>query len=113
MLRFTASFCVVVPPTVFSPAFGKCSARLRSSFLSNDSDLWKIHPTTTMRVPVDVVVHAFATSMLGMMTWWLEQGTQYSAEEVSSYFRDLFFNGMLGVLEKPGEPPFYPPSGQE
>ena len=72
----------------------------------------KNSPATTLRIPADVVVHAFATSMLGMMTWWLEQGTQYSAEEVSSYFRDLFFNGMLGVLEKPGVSPTPASSGQ-
>jgi hypothetical protein len=73
----------------------------------------KNSPSTIMRIPADVVVHAFATSMLGMMTWWLEQGTQYSAEEVSSYFRDLFFNGLLGVLEKPDGSPIPAPSGQE
>lgn len=71
-------------------------------------------PATTLRVPLDVVVHAFAASMLAMMTWWLEQGKQYSAEEVSSYFRNLFFNGMLSVLGMPEMPATFPlPPAQE
>lgn len=50
-------------------------------------------------IPLDVVAHAFATSMLGLMTWWLEQGIPYSAEQISSYFRILFFSGALSVLD--------------
>lgn len=50
------------------------------------------------RVPADVMFHAFAASLLGLMTWWLEQGMQYSPEQISVYFRDLFFNGALDVL---------------
>ena len=60
------------------------------------------------RVPLEVTVHAFAASMLGMMTWWLEQAKQYTPEEISSYFRDLFFNGALASL---GQADFLPFAG--
>lgn len=63
------------------------------------------------RVPLEVTVHAFAASMLGMMTWWLEQAKQYTPEEISSYFRDLFFNGALASLGQADFLPFAGPTG--
>lgn len=63
----------------------------RFSSLKNPPDL-------APRIPAEVMSHAFAASLLGLMTWWLEEGMQYTPEQISLYFRDLFFNGALDVL---------------
>jgi AcrR family transcriptional regulator len=55
-------------------------------------------PASASRVPPDVMIHQFTAALLGLMTWWLDQGMHYSPEQISLYFRDLFFNGALDVL---------------
>jgi AcrR family transcriptional regulator len=72
----------------------------RFSSLKNPPDL-------APGIPTEVTVHAFAASLLGLMTWWLEQGMHYTPEQISVYFRDLFFNGALDVLGDLKVPPVF------
>jgi hypothetical protein len=51
-----------------------------------------------LQIPMDVFVNYFAGSLLGMLTWWLEQGAPYSPEEMTAMFRILFFQGANEVL---------------
>lgn len=44
-------------------------------------------------IPIEVLVNFFSTSMLGMLTWWLENGMPYSPEEMADIYRRLFFYG--------------------
>lgn len=50
------------------------------------------------QIPMDVFVNYFAGSLLGMLTWWLEQGAPHSPEEMTEMFRLLFFQGANEVL---------------
>lgn len=54
----------------------------------------KFHP----QVPLNVFAHYFAGSMLGLLTWWLEQDMPYAPEEMTDMFQKMFFFGGLSVL---------------
>jgi AcrR family transcriptional regulator len=49
-------------------------------------------------VPMDVFVHYFSGSLLGIMTWWLEEEKPYSPEEMAQMFQLMFFQGALKAL---------------
>ncbi len=44
-------------------------------------------------IPIEVLTNFFSTSLLGMLTWWLENGMPYSPEEMADIYRRLFFFG--------------------
>lgn len=44
-------------------------------------------------VPVEVFSNYIASSLLGLVRWWLEDGASYSPEEMANMFRLLFFQG--------------------
>lgn len=49
-------------------------------------------------IPTEVLINFFSTSMLGMLTWWLENGMPYSPEEMADMYRRLFFFGAGQVV---------------
>lgn len=49
-------------------------------------------------LPLEVFTNYFAGSLLGMLTWWLEEARPYEPEEMTDMFRQLFFNGATETL---------------
>ena len=43
----------------------------------------------TPPVPVEVTAHFLASALLGVLTWWLESDTPYSAEDMGRMFHCL------------------------
>jgi AcrR family transcriptional regulator len=52
----------------------------------------------TMSVPMEYFANYFASSLLGVVTWWLENGLPYSPEEMAGMFQKMFFMGAFHVL---------------
>jgi AcrR family transcriptional regulator len=52
-------------------------------------------------IPIEVFSNYFAGSLLGLLTWWLENGMPYPPEEMAEMYRKLFFNGARQVLGLP------------
>lgn len=46
-------------------------------------------------IPIDFMTNYFAGALLTVVTWWLENNTPYSVEEMTTMFRDLIFNGFI------------------
>jgi AcrR family transcriptional regulator len=55
----------------------------------------------SMNVPIEYFANYFASSLLGVVTWWLENGTPYSPEEMADMFQKMFFMGALHALGAP------------
>lgn len=53
------------------------------------------------QVPLDVIANYYAGSVIGLVTWWLENDTPYSAGQMAEYFQQLFFPGLMQVLGLP------------
>lgn len=53
------------------------------------------------KVPLDVIANYYAGSVIGLVTWWLENDMPYSAAQMAEYFQQLFFPGLMQVLGLP------------
>lgn len=53
------------------------------------------------QVPLDVIANYYAGSVMGLVTWWLENDTPYTPEQMAGYFQQLFFPGLMQVLGLP------------
>lgn len=53
------------------------------------------------QVPIEIFLNYFAGSLLGLVTWWLENDMPYPPEEMAEMFRTLFFQGARQVLGLP------------
>lgn len=53
---------------------------------------------STPTVPAEVVTRFFVNSLLGMHTWWLDEGSRYTAEEVDRMFRALTRPGIAAAV---------------
>ncbi len=49
-------------------------------------------------VPPGVISRYVVNSMLGLLTWWLDEGGRYSPEEVDRMFRILIKPGIVAAL---------------
>ncbi|MEU0932545.1 MULTISPECIES: TetR/AcrR family transcriptional regulator [unclassified Embleya] len=49
----------------------------------------------TPRVPLDVVARAWTGELVGVLTWWVEADTGYSATEITTHLRDLSVYGRV------------------
>lgn len=54
------------------------------------------HPGV-FQVPLKAVSSYFAASLLGFLTWWLEEDIPYPPEEASRFFTQLFLFGVRGL----------------
>jgi hypothetical protein len=54
-----------------------------------------------VQVPLDVIANYYAGSVMGLVTWWLENDTPYTPERMAGYFQQLFFPGLMQVLGLP------------
>ena len=53
---------------------------------------------TSTAVPPAVITLSVVNSLLGMLTWWLDEGSRYSAEEVDRMFRVMVKPGIAAAL---------------
>jgi AcrR family transcriptional regulator len=49
--------------------------------------------------PLEVVTNFLAGSLLGLLTWWLEERPSYTPEQMADMFRRLFLDGVRETLE--------------
>ncbi len=49
-------------------------------------------------VPVEVFSNYFAGSLLGVLTWWLENNMPYPAEKIASIYQQLVYSSANAVL---------------
>lgn len=49
----------------------------------------------TPRIPLDVVARAWTGELIGLLTWWVENDTGYSAAEITAHLRDLSVYGRV------------------
>ncbi|MFF8281228.1 TetR/AcrR family transcriptional regulator [Streptomyces albus] len=61
----------------------------------------------TPRIPLEVVARAWTGELIGLLTWWVENDTGYSAAEITAHLRDLSVYGRvwatgLTPLDAPG-----------
>jgi AcrR family transcriptional regulator len=53
------------------------------------------------RIPLKVAASYFSTSLLGFITWWLENDMPYPPEKMKEMFIDLFFMGARQAMGVP------------
>jgi AcrR family transcriptional regulator len=53
---------------------------------------------TSTAVPPTVITLNVVNSLLGLLTWWLDEGSRYSAEEVDRMFRVMVKPGIAAAL---------------
>jgi len=53
---------------------------------------------STPAVPLVVITRYLVNSMLGLLTWWLDEGSRYSPAEVDRMFRVLITPGIAAAL---------------
>ncbi len=46
-------------------------------------------PKKKQPIPVDVFVQYMVSTLLGLLTWWLDNDISYSAEQMNEYYRKL------------------------
>ncbi len=49
-------------------------------------------------VPIEVLSNYIASSMMGMITWWLENDQPYTADEMHYFFQQLNFRGTAQTM---------------
>jgi AcrR family transcriptional regulator len=54
-----------------------------------------------LEVPIDLLAAYFSGALLSCVDWWLEQGSEYSPEEMTRMFQRLFFPGARTILGMP------------
>lgn len=61
-------------------------------------------------VPLEVAVQYLVSSLLGLLTWWLDEDLPYPAEEMDGLFKRLTAPGLtsIGVTIRPLEPAVRP-----
>ncbi|MEV0123079.1 TetR/AcrR family transcriptional regulator [Streptomyces sp. NPDC050703] len=47
------------------------------------------------RIPLDVVARAWTGELVGLLTWWVENDTGYSAADITAHLRDLSVYGRV------------------
>ncbi len=53
---------------------------------------------TQAPVPIEVLGNYIASSMMGLITWWLENDQPFSAEEMHAFFKQLNFQGVAQTM---------------
>lgn len=56
-------------------------------------------PAAGSRVPLDVIGHFIAGSLVAMVTWWLEHDMPYSADEMADLFSALVMPGVIAQVQ--------------
>ncbi len=56
-------------------------------------------PSRKGAVPLDVAAHHLTSSLMALMTQWLDQDLPYTAEEMAAMWRRLVLPGLAGALQ--------------
>ncbi|HEY5997864.1 MAG TPA: TetR/AcrR family transcriptional regulator [bacterium] len=54
------------------------------------------------QVPIDVTVRWYVSSLLSLLTWWLDANVPFPAEHLAEYFRLLTAPGLVAALDGDG-----------
>ena len=57
-------------------------------------------PKKKQPVPLDVFVHYLFSAFLGLLTWWLDNDSPYSAEQMNDFYRQLVQPGVDAVVRQ-------------
>jgi AcrR family transcriptional regulator len=57
-----------------------------------------VAPDQSLALPREVIIGYLESTLVALLTWWLEHGTARSAAEMSAMFRSLVLPGMLEAL---------------
>ena len=52
------------------------------------------------RLPSEVLTHYIVSSLTSLLIWWLDNDTQYSAEQMNAMFLELTVHGVQSVIEQ-------------
>lgn len=76
-------------------------------FMSRLHDYLSDHASEQLRpktgstsVPVEVVVQYQVSSLLGLLTWWLDRDLPYPPEKMDAMFKELTPPGLEAVLRR-------------
>ena len=58
-------------------------------------------PEGEIQVPLDVIANYYTGSVMGLVSWWLENDMPYPPAQMAEYFQRLFFPGLMQVLGLP------------
>lgn len=78
---------------VFKALFGKQAGKVllnhiqKALTLNLREHFQKTFPKKKPSVPLDVFVQYFVSTFLGLLVWWLDNDTSYSAAQMDEYFR--------------------------
>jgi AcrR family transcriptional regulator len=83
----------------------KTATRIRRIISSGIIDFLQARAQMTAASPtapriLQMVADYFASALLGYLTWWLEEGTPGTPDEMADRFLDLFFNGARETLSR-------------
>ena len=86
----------------------KTSARIRSIIVNAlnefiDREAAQKNLTIKNEIPMDVFANYFAGSLLGLLTWWLENDMPYAPQEMALMFQKMFLPGASRVLGVNGQ----------
>jgi len=56
------------------------------------------HSPRQTKVPTKVAVTLMSTLLISTVAWWLERGSEYSPEQIASWFLEIAINGYVHVL---------------
>jgi AcrR family transcriptional regulator len=77
------------------------SQRIREYIAQTSIRIIKTHYAQHMNdssIPIEVLGNYIASSMMGMMTWWMENDQPFSAEEMHAFFKQLNFQGVAQTM---------------
>lgn len=80
---------------VFKALFGKQAGTVLLNHIQKALTLYlkehfqKTSPKKKPSVPLDVFVQYFVSTFLGLLVWWLDNDTSYSAAQMDEYFKKL------------------------
>jgi AcrR family transcriptional regulator len=52
----------------------------------------------TFEIPVEVIANFYAGSLLGLISWWLDNNMPYTPEQMTLFSQRLFFLGLFDAL---------------
>ncbi len=82
----------------------KVSNRFRNLLVQAGTQLITESPTMQKRtqdvsMPIELILNYFAGSLWFCITWWVENEYFLSIEEMTEFYRKMFFPGLLTVIE--------------
>ncbi len=106
-----------VEGTLFLFQHAQSNHRLYKALIGKDGEAWVIRQfqdsfTELLRqhmsqiwpgeqggeAPLEILVQSMASSMIGLLVWWLEHDLPYSAEQINQWFHRLAVQPVLGEL---------------